>query len=102
MDLYAEGPDDGHITKKVELGASVRAVECKYKCGGYIIVTTMARKPPHHFECALKAGIECQKQMAARSGPYYEKWQKAMANSADRWVQGCKLARDRYANSATK
>ena len=96
MHLYAitEGAEPSNLP--VTLGASVKIRPCKYECGGLIIVTSMTRKDPHHFECALKAQRECTMQMRAKSGPYYDKWLKAINDPAykSRYIMGMRVYLD--------
>lgn len=85
----------------ITLGASVKAVPCKYGCGSLIIVTTMTRKAPHHFECGLKASRDCMLQMKAKSGPYYDKWLAAMNDPAykSRYIMGMRLYVERISRA---
>lgn len=87
------GTDDG-VTQAL-LGPSVKLVQCKYECGGYFVVTDRKREAPHHFECAVKAALECQRQMRAKSGPYYDKWLTAMWDNRQRAAMGLQLAIER-------
>lgn len=69
-------------TRILQLGSSVKVVECRYNCGNYFVVTTMCHRPPGHIECAIKAARDNMEQLQAKSGPYYDKWRARMAGWA--------------------
>jgi hypothetical protein len=56
---------------------------CKY-CGRMILVGDRTRKLPHHLECSMQVAIDTVRQMAAKEGPYYERWKQSMRRYAER------------------
>lgn len=45
-----------------------------------------SRRKPYCIDCAFKRMVEAEKQMKAKSGPIYEKWQKSMETMASRFL----------------
>lgn len=54
---------------------AVRERECS-DCGAVVKGRFPLSKPVQCIDCAIKRQISAAKQMAARSGPYYDQWLK--------------------------
>jgi len=44
------------------------------ECGNPVTVNAQTVKAPRCYECGLAAHVEQIRQMAAKSGPYYDRW----------------------------
>lgn len=56
---------------------------CKH-CSKPMKVGNKRRNSPSHTECGIGIAIEVQRQMANKSGPYYERWLNSQANALKR------------------
>jgi len=54
-----------------------KLLPCK-RCGVGIEVSIRTKKLPLHVECGVDNAIEAALQMSRKSGPYYDRWVKAM------------------------
>ena len=58
-----------------------------------------SRRKPYCIECAFKRAREAAEQMAARDGPYYEKWLLARAKAVKNYRAKMEKAIARYDES---
>lgn len=51
---------------------------CRH-CGEPMLVGVRKRNAPGHIDCGVQVAATVQRQMAAKSGPYYDRWRASMA-----------------------
>lgn len=60
---------------------------CRH-CDGEMLVGITRRKSPSHPECGAQKVMDNARQIAAKEGPYYDRWLAAQVRTIERLTRG--------------
>jgi hypothetical protein len=80
-------PMDDNAAEQEAIDLQYKQMPCRH-CHKPMQVGIRKRNAPAHFECSLRITIDNQRQIAEKSGPYYDKWLAGQRAYLERLTRG--------------